>query len=202
MEERSGLAGLEFVGHAGGTEKAPIHRYSFPSQETQIRGGENLHNIGGAKFGKVEAISLEDCTVDIKKRQDTAGQHPEAVFTHELIKSKVLAESLVRIGEHVAANGMTGDGPYRPARDLLMLAGPRKIPRSSGEIAVWMRAHHERNLWLSEPDLNCRFHWICTAAKVVQRYAADPIGLTLLGRFAPHAGFVIPRRTFVCRSQN
>ena len=37
----------------------------------------------------------------------------------------MLAESLVRIGEHVAANGMTGDGPYQPARDLLMLTAPR-----------------------------------------------------------------------------
>ena len=59
MEEPSGLAGLEFVGHAGGTVKAPIHRYSFPPQETQIRGSEKVHNIGGAKFGKVETISLE-----------------------------------------------------------------------------------------------------------------------------------------------
>ena len=125
MEERSALAGLEFVGHVGGTAKAPVHRYSFPPQETQIRGGEQLHNVGGAKFGKVEAISLDGRTVDIKKRRDTAGAHPAAVFAHEVINSKVLAEALVRIGEHVAANGMTGDGPYRPARDLLMLAAPR-----------------------------------------------------------------------------
>ena len=120
MEERPALAGLEFVGHAGGTVRAPIHRYSFPPQETQIRGEEQLHNVGGARFGKVQAISLEDRTVDIKKRQDTAKLHPAAVFAHEVINSKVLAESLVRIGEHVAANGMTGgDGPYQPARDLL-----------------------------------------------------------------------------------
>src|SRR5262245_59168544 len=26
------------------------------------------------------------------------------------------------------------------------------------EIAVWMRAHHERNLWFCEPDFSCRFH--------------------------------------------
>jgi hypothetical protein len=38
MEERSALAGLEFVGHVGGTATAPVHRYSFPPQETQIRG--------------------------------------------------------------------------------------------------------------------------------------------------------------------
>jgi len=30
------------------------------------------------------------------------------------------------------------------------------------EIAVWMCAHHERNLWFGEPDLNCRFHQTCS----------------------------------------
>ena len=73
LDERAGLSGLTFVGAAGGTAKAPIHRYRFPPQETEIRGGEELRNLGGAKLGKVEAISFDDRTVDIKKRQDTAG---------------------------------------------------------------------------------------------------------------------------------
>jgi superfamily I DNA and/or RNA helicase len=46
---------------------------------------------------------------------------------------------LVRIGEYVADNGMTGEGPYRAARDLLMLAAPRvggKRLQETGETAV------------------------------------------------------------------
>jgi hypothetical protein len=35
-----------------------------------------------------------------------------------------LAEALFRIGEYVADNGMTGDGQYQAARDLLMLTAP------------------------------------------------------------------------------
>ena len=73
----------------------------------------------------MEAISLEDRTIDIKKRQDTASFHPEAVFAHLIVPSQVLADALVRIGEYVADNGMTGDGRYQAGRDLLMLAGPR-----------------------------------------------------------------------------
>ena len=46
--------------------------------------------------------------------------HPEAVYAHSVIKTKVLAESLVRIGEYVAEHGIEGDGPYQPARDLLL----------------------------------------------------------------------------------
>jgi predicted RecB family nuclease len=125
MDERSALSGLAFIEAVGGTAKAPIHRYSFPAQDTDLRGDEDLRILGGEKFGKVDAISLESRTIDIKKRKDTAALHPEAVFAHQVIDSKVLAEALVRIGESVADNGMEGDGPYRAARDLLMLAGPR-----------------------------------------------------------------------------
>ena len=76
LDENAGLSGLTFVGAVGGTTKAPIHRYSFLAQETDLRGGEELHQTGGEKFGTVEAISFEDRTIDIKKRQDTAATHP------------------------------------------------------------------------------------------------------------------------------
>jgi predicted RecB family nuclease len=125
LEERDALFGLTFVGAVGGTAKAPIHRYSFLPQDTDLRGDEDLRSVGGARFGHVEAISLEDRTIDIKKRKDTADFHPEAVFAHLIVPSQVLADALVRIGEYVADNGMTGDGRYQAARDLLMVAGPR-----------------------------------------------------------------------------
>lgn len=125
LEERAALSGLSFIGATGGTAKAPIHRYRFPPQETELRGGESLRNMGGAHFGTVEEMSLDERWVDIKKRGDTAGVHSEAVFAHKVIDADVLAKALVRIGEHVAANGMEGDGRYRAARDLLMRMPPR-----------------------------------------------------------------------------
>ena len=125
LDERAALSGLTFVEGAGGTVKAPIHRYSFPAQDTELRGGEDLRNLGGGRFGKVEAISIENRTVDIKKRQDTAAVHPPAVFAHTIVPTQVLADALVRIAEHVVDNGMTKDGAYQAARDLLMVSGPR-----------------------------------------------------------------------------
>jgi uncharacterized protein len=125
LDERAALSGMSFVAVNGGTAKAPIHRYSFPPQETEFRGGENLHNIGGNKLGAVHDISFEDRWIDIKKRGDSADIHPEAVFAHKAIDADVLAEALVRIGKHVADYGMSGDGPYLPARDLLMRMPPR-----------------------------------------------------------------------------
>lgn len=128
-DERAGLSGLTLAGAVGGTAKAPIHRYRFPPQETEIRGGEELRNLGGAKLGKVEAIAFERNTIDIKKRQDTAGIHPQAVFAHSYVDTKVIAEALVRIGDYVADHGVAGDGPYHAARDLLL----RERPRVGGE---------------------------------------------------------------------
>jgi len=125
LNERAGLSDLTFLRTMGGTAKAPIHRYSFSPQDTDLRGGEDLRMLGGAKFGRVEAISSEDRTVDIKKRRDTADVHPEAVFAHQVVDQQVLAHALVRLGEYVAANGLLGNGPYQTARDILMVAAPR-----------------------------------------------------------------------------
>ncbi len=129
LDERAGLSGLTYVGDAGGTARAPIHRYSFPPQETELRGDENLHNIGGDKLGKIDSISFDDYTVDIKKRQDSSAIHPLAVFKHKYVDAQVLADALVRIGEYVAEYGLRGEGSYQAARDLLL----KDIPRAGGQ---------------------------------------------------------------------
>jgi AAA domain/RNase_H superfamily len=125
LHERDGLAELEFVGHCGGTAKTPVHRYKFALQDTDIRAEDELKNLGGEKLGSVVAVSLDERTIDIKKRKDTADFHPEAVFCHSYVDTKALAESLVRLGEFVADNGIEGEGDHRAARDLLMAAAPR-----------------------------------------------------------------------------
>lgn len=125
LDERAGLAGLEFIENVGGTAKAPIHRYRFPAQETELRGGETLNRQGGEKHGKVESIDLEQRTVDIKKRGDSASNHSDAVFAHDVVGTKEQAAALVRIGEYVADHGLVGVGPYHAARDLLLKEAPR-----------------------------------------------------------------------------
>jgi predicted RecB family nuclease len=129
FDERAALGGLTFVGNVGGTARAPIHRYRFPAQETELRGGEDLRRVGGEKFGNIEEISLDQRTVDIKKRVDSAGMHPEAVFAHQVIGTKEQAESLMRIGEWLAGKGLPGEGEYAAARSLLL----RRLPQMDGE---------------------------------------------------------------------
>jgi len=129
FEERTALSGLAFIGKVGGTPKAPVHRYRFPAQETELRGGEDLRRTGGEKFGSVESISLDQRVIDIKKRGDSANLHPEAVFAHNVINTAVLAKALMRIGECVAEEGIAGEGHYGAARSLLL----RKVPQLNGE---------------------------------------------------------------------
>ena len=124
-DERASLSGLTFVGAFGGRPQTPIHRYSFPPQETEFRGSEELKSVGGDSLGAVEAISIGDGTIDIKKRKDTAEVHPEAVFAHKVVRCPEQQNALVRIGEYVADHGLYGDGPYQAARDLLLRASPR-----------------------------------------------------------------------------
>ncbi|WP_456668435.1 TM0106 family RecB-like putative nuclease [Bradyrhizobium sp. USDA 3240] len=125
LHERAGLGGLTFLSHVGGTARAPIHRYRFTVQETDLRSNDDLKSVGGDKFGSVVGISNDDRTIDIKKRQDTANLHPEAVFAHKFVDNQVLAESVFRIGAYVADHGIIGPGAYRAARDLLLKVAPR-----------------------------------------------------------------------------
>jgi predicted RecB family nuclease len=125
LHERAGLADLTFLEQVGGTTKAPVHRYRFALQDTDIRAEDDLRSIGGDKLGSVAVVSLDDRTIDIKKRADTADFNPEAIFAHNFVKTQVLADSLMRIGEYVADHGMQAEGEHRAARDLLMAVAPR-----------------------------------------------------------------------------
>jgi hypothetical protein len=49
LDERAALSGLTFVGATGGTARAPIHRYSFPPQETTSTSDEPRPSSSNAK---------------------------------------------------------------------------------------------------------------------------------------------------------
>jgi len=124
LDEKSALSGLTFDGIVGGTVVAPVHRYRFPPQDTDVRPGKDLQYVGGKPMGSVEDISYEARTVDIKTRKDTAAFHPEAVFVHDYVSPEPMQLSLLRLATHVARHAMTGDGAYAAARALLMRQKP------------------------------------------------------------------------------
>lgn len=132
LDEKSALSGLVYLETVGGTPATPIHRYSFPPQDTDVRPGKGLQYQGGQPMGAVEDISPEARTVDIKTRKDTAGLHPAAVFVHEYVSPEPMKQSLLRLAIHVAAHGLNGDGPYAAAEALLV----RRMPDLGDGVAI------------------------------------------------------------------
>ncbi len=115
IDERQAVSQLQFVGHVespGGQAKALVHRYRFPLQDTNLRGGEELRVPGGDPVGTLEAIDIGKLTLDIKKRRATVNEHPHAVFAHIYVNTNALKNTLLDIGLHVAENGTDGGGPY------------------------------------------------------------------------------------------
>ncbi|MEQ3650971.1 TM0106 family RecB-like putative nuclease [Hyphomonas sp.] len=127
LGERAGLSGLAFVDVVGGTDRAPIHRYSFAPQEYDVRDGDDLIQEGGDKFGKVEQVLSDAGHIDIKKRQDCRDVHPVAVFAHTVVRPQPIPDALMALGEYVADRGLEGEGLYQAARDLLLRLRPRGV---------------------------------------------------------------------------
>ena len=125
LEDRAGLAGLQFVRRLHAERGIPVDRYRFEKQETEARAEKDLYSKG-EKFGTVVEIDPVGRTVDIKKTKKSAEMHPSAVYVWDRpLNVKEHAEALFRIGEWVAANGIEAAGRYRAGRDLLLRNRPR-----------------------------------------------------------------------------
>jgi len=130
LEERSGLAGLRFIERLKIDRKIPVDRYAFDKQETELRVERDAYR-DGERFGEVVAVDLAKRTVDIKKTRKSAEEHPRAIYLWERpFEIKEHAESLFRIGKWASENGLSAEGPYRAARELMLRRPPRL---SSGE---------------------------------------------------------------------
>ena len=126
LDESAGLSGLERVERVS-AKRPVIDRYRFPAQETSIRAGDKLRipDAEGSSIGEVEAIDLHARTIDIRKSQKAWDLDPPSVFRHHMVGTEAMFESLLRLGEWVAAHGIDADGENRAARDLLLRRPPR-----------------------------------------------------------------------------
>jgi len=139
LSDRNAIAGLSFV-ETVTPGNCPVHRYTFPAQETSLREGDNLYiansftpdNPYGVSCGKVAAIDNEKNYVDIKKTKATAEIHPDAVHEYDIITIKTLWEAILSIASEVEENGLSPMGDYFAAKDLLMKRKPRLINKEEG----------------------------------------------------------------------
>jgi predicted RecB family nuclease len=125
LDERKAIAGLKFLSIVGTAGKSFIHRYSYPPQEIGINIDDDLYEVKGDRIGRVSAIDQLSHTIDIKKTSAAVAIHPTAIHIDELIRSDVLASSLLQLARSIIENGITGKKRYRAATDLLMKRSPR-----------------------------------------------------------------------------
>lgn len=125
INERSALSKLIYQETIDLTPRGiPTDRYRFEQQDTDLRGDEDLIQLGGDKFGKAVSVCSESRTIDIKKSMKTKDIHPEAVYAHTIFRTKEQAASLYRIGQYIAENGIEGDGDYKSSCELLLRNAP------------------------------------------------------------------------------
>lgn len=128
------IGGLEFVGEVGPDKRSMVYRYRFPEQDHQVKVGGTVRAQDGSYPGTVVALDAAQRTVDLKRRKTDAPDAVRSLIPFEYVDPRDLHDSLVRLGEHVADHGITGDGPFRAGRDLLLREPPRAGQPDGGSI--------------------------------------------------------------------
>lgn len=132
VDEKRALAGLEFA-EIVEDGRAPVHRYEIPSQDSDARKGDEIHDDQGERVGKVHAVDLAKGYIDIKKTMKTVDLHPNNVTFFNRVSADTLRDSLIRFGEAVIVNGFDLGDPYKAAVNLMLRTPPTTVPPKSSQ---------------------------------------------------------------------
>ena len=149
-EERTGIAGLEFVSRDDNNGKLPIDRYTFPPQDVEIEVRGRLHAVTDQlddngepltlSIGTVASIDAVNQTVEIRRTGKTVNFHPSMTFFHDNpVPAGEKETSLERIGQYFAENGIEAADLYQIAQSLLLRkqSGTNETGlRNSGETSL------------------------------------------------------------------
>jgi uncharacterized protein len=142
LADGSALAGLRFAEDLGRSARSVVHRYAFdPAQDTKVvEGKAYLGLVPGADGSGWETTSATVVamdplagTVDIKR---AAGPHPVALVPSRPFGSEPMRGALLRLADHVIAEGIEGPGRHRAARELVLGLAPRVTGVAPGEALV------------------------------------------------------------------
>jgi len=89
--------------------------------------------MDGSKIGKVVEVNHAERTIQAKKTMARADEHPGDVFFHTQVSSKALREPLMRLGDSVLSQGLSGQEPYRAGLNLL-LRTPSSLIGANGDL--------------------------------------------------------------------
>ena len=134
-EDKDALGGLVYIAEVGRVKRSVVHRYRFPPQDHSIDRALEVHDPRTRKSpGEVVQIDDRERTIDLKRGASSKVPHPTALIPFEIVATKALRDSLLRLGTWVADHGITGAGPYQAARDLLLRLHPKIRGNSQGPL--------------------------------------------------------------------
>ena len=123
LDERRAVAGLDYDRIVEAT-RAPVQRYRFAAQDLDVRRGDSVHNLDGKQLGEVVSVDYGEHVIDIKKRMDSADEHPAGVVLHRRVSAATLRDALKDFGKAIVAKGFESRNPYRAAVRLLLRRPP------------------------------------------------------------------------------
>ncbi len=126
MEEKDAVCGLLWLGKVTSTIGVTADRYSFPSQETNVRPDDRKEaHHRNQRIGTVVAMDPIGRTIDIKEANDATDFHPTSIFVKEPYRNpKEQQDSLYRLGCWVRDNGISATGSWQAARSFLLRKPP------------------------------------------------------------------------------
>jgi predicted RecB family nuclease len=126
LDEREAIAGLSFTGRRNTVAKSEVHYYSFPEQDAEMKIDCTVDYHGG-HIGKLFSVDWNNRVLGIRKNKKSVGIHPTHIISPDIVPDKVKREAIYRVAAWVADNVVTGDGPYKAGRDLLLKFPPSPL---------------------------------------------------------------------------
>ena len=135
LEERYAIAYLNYESSYKQSERSRVFvdRYIFGEQEISLDIGDSVDEPEGGRIGEIVAISKEDQWVEIKKTILSNDIKPTSIHSSDIIRNKVLSDSLHDYAEHVLQAGLKRSGKFDCLSDLILKNRP-KITVDSGPL--------------------------------------------------------------------
>jgi predicted RecB family nuclease len=131
QEDKTALGGLEYLGPVGEVKRSTVHRYQFPPQTHAIDRARTIIDPSTKSGVGTVVLPIDDLSglIDISRGVNSKVPHPTALVPKDIVPAPELRDSLLRLGSWVAEHGITSEGSFQAARDLLL----RRPPNLRGE---------------------------------------------------------------------
>jgi hypothetical protein len=144
QEDGSAIGGLTYGGVMGQEKKSLVHRYQFPPQDHALDRALSIEDPATERSAGTRVRIDDDAGfIELKRVATSTVPHPAALIPGRPLPNKDQRASLLRLGEHVMASGLTPVPPLAAAVALLRRDPP--FPSEEGatldETAV-ARARH------------------------------------------------------------